>query len=159
MRMKSVARQVEALGGLASDLRSCRVLLKCIWRGVCSFVGCGVVEIGKRSCFITCASTIYMVLMLGWPKSYIHTYIWCIYGISSREVTIHTVIYSAHIWFWPTLFLCNVRRRRQWRSWCFRFIWQVLCFCTIIVLHKYDVFPAALQPAARICSCRVKTLD
>jgi len=30
MRMKSVARQVEALGGLASDLRSCRVLLKCI---------------------------------------------------------------------------------------------------------------------------------
>ena len=101
--MKSAARRVEALGGLASDLRSCRVLLKCIWRGVCSFVGCGVVEIGKRSCFITCASTIYMVLMLGWPKSYIHTYIRCIYGILSRETTILTAIYGANIRCWPTL--------------------------------------------------------
>jgi len=30
-------------------------------------------------------------------------YIRCTYGISSREITIHTVIYGADIRFWPTL--------------------------------------------------------
>jgi len=30
-------------------------------------------------------------------------FIRCVYGIFSREITIHTVIYGAHIRFWPTL--------------------------------------------------------
>ena len=34
-------------------------------------------------------------------------YIRCIYGILSREITIHAVIYSVHIRFWPTLYVCN----------------------------------------------------
>ena len=34
-----------------------------------------------------------------------HTYVYtvCIYGIFSREMTIHAVIYGVHIRFWPTL--------------------------------------------------------
>jgi hypothetical protein len=31
----------------------------------------------------------------------------CAYGIFSREITIHTVICSADIWFWPTLQLAD----------------------------------------------------
>jgi len=30
-------------------------------------------------------------------------YIWCTYGVFSREITIHTVIYGADIRLWPTL--------------------------------------------------------
>ena len=34
----------------------------------------------------------------------IHTYVArCIYGIFSRDITVHTVIYGMHIRFWPTL--------------------------------------------------------
>jgi len=33
-----------------------------------------------------------------------HTFIG-IYGIFSREITIHTVIYGVYIWFWPTLII------------------------------------------------------
>jgi len=32
-----------------------------------------------------------------------YRYIWCIYGIFGREITIHTVIYGVYIRFWPTL--------------------------------------------------------
>jgi hypothetical protein len=35
--------------------------------------------------------------------SIVHRYIRCTYGILSREVTIHTVIYGVYIRFWPTL--------------------------------------------------------
>ena len=37
------------------------------------------------------------------PEPYIYRRIRCTYGIFSRETTIHTVIYGADIWFWPTL--------------------------------------------------------
>ena len=37
-----------------------------------------------------------------------HTYIRCIYGIFSREITIHTVIYGADTRFWPTLHVRTV---------------------------------------------------
>ena len=30
-------------------------------------------------------------------------YLRCIHGMLSRKITIHTVIYGVHIWFWPTL--------------------------------------------------------
>ena len=34
-----------------------------------------------------------------------YTYIRCTYGIFSREITIHTVIYGMNIRFWPTLYM------------------------------------------------------
>ena len=40
---------------------------------------------------------------LGWPEPYIYRYLRCIYGIFSREITIHTAMYGADIRFWPTL--------------------------------------------------------
>ena len=40
--------------------------------------------------------------LLGWPEPYIYRYIRCTYGIFSREITMHTVIYGADIRFWPT---------------------------------------------------------
>ena len=33
----------------------------------------------------------------GWPDPYIHTYMQCIYGMLSREITIHTAIHGVHI--------------------------------------------------------------
>jgi hypothetical protein len=47
----------------------------------------------------------------GWPKPYIHTYVWCVYGILSREITIHAVIYSVLIRFWLTLTLVSYSLR------------------------------------------------
>ena len=41
----------------------------------------------------------------GQPEPYILWYIRCTYGISSREVAIHTVKYGADIRFWPTLLI------------------------------------------------------
>ena len=35
--------------------------------------------------------------------TYIHRYIRCTHGIFCKQTTIHTVIYSADIRFWPTL--------------------------------------------------------
>jgi hypothetical protein len=45
----------------------------------------------------------------GWPDPYIVRYLRCIYGIFGREITIHTVIYSGDIKFWPTLDI-NIHR-------------------------------------------------
>ena len=39
---------------------------------------------------------------LGLATTVHHTYIQCIYGIFSREITIHTFIYGVHIRFWTT---------------------------------------------------------
>ena len=46
---------------------------------------------------------------VGWArtKGQIYTYIRCTYGIFSREITIHTVIYGADIRFWPTLLIVH----------------------------------------------------
>ena len=41
---------------------------------------------------------------------YKHTHIRCIYGISSRDITLQTVICGVHIRFWPTLYTCPVQR-------------------------------------------------
>jgi hypothetical protein len=38
----------------------------------------------------------------GGPEPYIYTVIRCTYGIFGREITLHTVMYSAYIRFWPT---------------------------------------------------------
>jgi hypothetical protein len=43
-----------------------------------------------------------------WPEPYIHMYIQCVYGISSREITIHTVIYGVLVQFWPSQTSCLV---------------------------------------------------
>ena len=37
------------------------------------------------------------------PEPYIYRYIRCTYGLFSKEITIHTVIYGADIRLWPTL--------------------------------------------------------
>jgi hypothetical protein len=50
-----------------------------------------------------CCVPALLSCVLSWPKPYIHTYIRCIYGIFGRGITIHTVIYGAHMRFWPTL--------------------------------------------------------
>ena len=46
-----------------------------------------------------------------------HIYTRCIYGIFDREITKYTVIYSAYIWFWPTL---RAHRGYIW-------FWPTLC--------------------------------
>jgi len=45
----------------------------------------------------------YTAYTYGWPKPYINIYIRCLYGMISREITIHTVRNGVHIRFWPTL--------------------------------------------------------
>ena len=48
-------------------------------------------------------------LRVGWARTvYINTYIRCTYGIFSREITIHTVVYGVYIQFWPTLQMCVI---------------------------------------------------
>jgi hypothetical protein len=48
-----------------------------------------------------------MYIYIGWARtiySYVYT-VWCAYGILSREITIHMVIYGVCILFWPTLYI------------------------------------------------------
>jgi hypothetical protein len=47
--------------------------------------------------------TLHVYYTQGWPEPYIYIYLRCIHGMLSRKITIHTVIYGVHIWFWPTL--------------------------------------------------------
>jgi len=44
---------------------------------------------------------------IGLPEPYIHMYIRFMYGVFSREITIHTVINGEHTQFWPTLQTTN----------------------------------------------------
>jgi len=46
--------------------------------------------------------------------------------MSSREITIHTVIYGVYIWFWPTLIICEYFV--AWRL-CVR-----VCMCVCVCL-------------------------
>ena len=62
-------------------------------------------QAGLHSCGNQTELVSYFVYILGWPEPYIYTYIRCTYGIFSREITVHTVIYGAYIRFWPTLFI------------------------------------------------------
>jgi hypothetical protein len=65
----------------------------------------GTHEVGLSECVDSIVET------LGGPEPYIFTYIRCTYGIFSREITIHTVLYGVHIWSWPTLW---TRQKRKW---------------------------------------------
>jgi hypothetical protein len=38
---------------------------------------------------------------------YMHVYLVCVYGVSSRERAIHTVINRVYAQLWPALILCN----------------------------------------------------
>jgi len=38
---------------------------------------------------------------------YNHVYLVCVYGVSSRERAIHTVINRVYAQLWPALILCN----------------------------------------------------
>ena len=51
----------------------------------------------------------------GWPKPYTHTFsMRCIYGVFSKESTMHTVIYGVHVLFWPTLTVPCCRARHKY---------------------------------------------
>jgi len=83
--------------------------------------------------------------VLGWPEPSIHRYIHCRYGIFSREITIHTVVYGAYMGFWPTLHVL-----------CMMCVWynttpyRLLCVCVCVCVCVSEL-PQAGWPV-RACS-------
>ena len=69
----------------------------------------------------------------------IHIYVYTvyIYGILSREITIHTVIYGVHIRFWPTL--------HMHKFWCFHF--QASSSITVLLITQMTVNQRCLVTA------------
>jgi hypothetical protein len=68
---------------------------------MCVHVSCMCCVAGATQSHASTASTIR-----------VYAYTMCIRDIFSREITMHTVIYGAYIWFWPTLLM------RQWPASC-----------------------------------------
>jgi len=68
---------------------------------------CGMLTI-LSLLFVPCVfALVHLVLLVfacmwGWPEPYIYRYIRCTYGVFSKEITMHTVIYGADVQFGPT---------------------------------------------------------
>jgi hypothetical protein len=101
-----------------------------------------------------------VICRVGQNHTFIGRYIWCTYGIFSREITIHTVMYGADVRFWPTLviwiemdesvltilqprLMAQVIESRQIR--------KCLKFCSLVSWHRWlkaDKSESAYIPAA-----------
>jgi len=84
---------------------------------------------------------------------WVYTYIRCTYGIFSREITIHTVIYGADIRFWPTLRMRGVSHCRQcmsglgWVAWA-----TITCVCNAVQCAVWGVQCAVCSVQCAVCS-------
>ena len=58
------------------------------------------------SCLSMIWNAIWRICRVGLNHTFIGIY-GVLYGISGREITIHTVIYGVYIRFWPTLQMCK----------------------------------------------------
>ena len=88
-----------------------------------------------------------------------HTFIGT-YGIFSREITVHTVIYGADIRLWPTLFVCFTHRHIH-NAHVLTDPAHLTCQASWMVLAAQSffaprVFLAASTWVPRNCSCSVK---